>query len=131
MKIVHEKPPNYNLIKDYFPLKEGTIYTYGDTIYNPSSKEIPDDIIFHEEIHRQQQGKHPDAWWTRYIIDKDFRLEQELQAYSAQYELIKKIYPNNLVKQALEELANNLSSLYNTGIDKHKAGTLIRKYKKD
>lgn len=134
MKILKQKPPNYNELQRFFPLDLPDyvpLFPYGDIIYNPSGKEIPEDVIFHEEIHQKQQGDNPEKWWQRYMIDKDFRLAQELEAYAGQYNFIKKCYNNKAVKEALDELADNLSSpLYQLDISFEKAKTLIRKYAK-
>lgn len=79
-------PPNIEKIKNAFPIRSNTIFTYGDTIYAPMLRgQLPPDIIAHEEIHARQQGEDPEAWWDRYIVDKEFRLNQEVQAYRTQY----------------------------------------------
>lgn len=51
MQIKNEYPPNFTDINLHFPYKDGYVYCYGDTIYNPSGKDIPEDVIFHEVIH--------------------------------------------------------------------------------
>ena len=66
----------------------GVIYTYGDTIYNPSGVDLPDHLIAHEETHSTQQGADPDAWWDRYLQDPYFCIEQETAAYARQYAYI-------------------------------------------
>ena len=66
------------------------IYAYGDTIYNPSGENIPEDVIAHEEIHELQQGNDPADWWSKYLADPDFRLDQELEAYRHQYKFIQR-----------------------------------------
>lgn len=88
MKIVHENPPN-NLretiaIFGMLP-RNGVIYTYGDTIYNPSAIDLPDHLITHEETHCEQQGADPDSWWDRYLQDQYFRVQQETEAYARQF----------------------------------------------
>jgi len=112
MKIVDEKPPIYKALVDAgMQPSEGTLYAYGDKIYNPSGGEIPPDLIVHEEKHIKQQYdlapiiKHGEAgpstetpdrdleqgaeiWWKRYVEDEYFRLEQELQAYAAQFRYV-------------------------------------------
>lgn len=129
MKIIHWFPPNYEEIKSALPIKKGNIYAYGNFIYNPSGGEIPEDIIVHEGVHQRQQGKEPDVWWKRYLTDHDFRRDEEVEAYRVQYSFIKKHYPSKAHKEALNELAENLSTLYNLNITKSEAETLIRKYK--
>lgn len=61
-------------------------YTYGELCYSPI--ELTRDLIVHESVHTEQQGDNPDAWWSRYGEDKEFRYSQELEAYRAQYKYI-------------------------------------------
>ena len=129
MIIKNEFPPNYALIKQAGLSDKNTIFCYGDIIYNPYQKEIPDDVMFHESIHanQQKQWTSPEIWWNKYILDKSFRQEMELQAYSAQYQLIRKTHTTEAAKECLEECARNLSSkVYNLGISYHQAFTKIR-----
>lgn len=119
-------PLNYALLQATFPLRETNLYPWGDTLYNPSGVEIPDDIMVHEEVHVTQQGDNPELWWNRYIIDKDFRLEQELEAYGTQLNWVKERYTNQAQKECLFEMAQNLISLYNFHMNHNKAESLIR-----
>ena len=67
MKIVKSNPPNIDLIlvSDLKPPKDA-FFCYGDTVYNPSGREILPDIEFHESIHTKQQGNDPDGEIERY-----------------------------------------------------------------
>ena len=94
MKILTEKPPNYDKIKKVLDFDEGgTIFTYGDTIYNPNAINLTIDLHVHESMHEIQQQRMgffgrwlgPWRWWRRYLKDPKFRFDQELQAYKAQY----------------------------------------------
>lgn len=65
-----------------------TVFTYGDTIYNPGGETLPNHLVAHESVHARQQSSMlngPDAWWEQYLSDPLFRLEQEAEAYAAQY----------------------------------------------
>lgn len=94
MKISTDKPPIWEEANKFFKLEElglGSIFTYGDTIYNPFNVELTQDLIVHEMVHiRQQESDNTVAgiWWKRFFMDPDFRLEQELEAYAAQYKYI-------------------------------------------
>ena len=90
MKIVNEKPPIFDKIvkAGMSPSLDSTIFTYGDTIYNPSGRPIPDHLIAHEARHFKQQGNDPAAWWDKYLVDKEFRFEQEAEAYANQYKFL-------------------------------------------
>ena len=131
MQIKNTYPPNWEQIKLFNPPKNA-VFPYGDIIYNPSKEEIPPDIQFHEQIHQEQQRKFPspDLWWQKWRMDKDFRKEQEVHAFGEQLKFVKKFYPAKASKEALDEMANNLSNNYKLNISKHQAESLIRHYDK-
>lgn len=129
MKQVKGWPPNINEIRaSGLSHSEDTVFCYGDTMYTKSEQEIPEDVVFHEKIHSLQQKGRPDIWWQKYLISPDFRLSQELEAFSRQYQMLKTKLPNKAMKEALEEFAELLSSRYNIPITEVEAATLIRKY---
>lgn len=85
---VRDHPPNWARLEAAFgPLPPGVIVAYGDRVYVPSGKPLPRHLVIHESVHLRQQADAggPDAWWDRYIDDRDFRLEQEVEAYRVQY----------------------------------------------
>lgn len=88
MKIKNEKPPIWASVRTLLDFDEKTtIFTYGDTIYNPANLNITPDLIVHESVHEiQQKGiLGPPRWWKKYLHNQQFRFEQELEAYRAQY----------------------------------------------
>lgn len=94
MIIVPARPPNFDAILEKFPDadKPGVIFAYGDQIFNPSGIEIPHALIAHEGVHGNRQlsmnfGRHPEAWWDRYLTDPQFRYEEELFAHVAEYKV--------------------------------------------
>lgn len=135
MKYIKDFPPNYHSVLPYFPTVEvfKPVFCYGDTIYHPflEKEEIPEDIEAHEQAHCEQQKElGPEAWWTKYCLDKDFRKDQEVEAYAIQYGFVKKHIPQ-ASKEALDDFATALSSpLYGLDITKYQAETLIRKQEK-
>jgi len=134
MKISNSFPPNYDLIKLVLKPNPEAIFCYGDTIYNPSKRELTDDVLLHEEIHSRQQNQvgSPEIWYTRYLQDKHFRLTQEIEAYGEQYHFAKK-YVKNYILNAwlLENLAKALSSEdYGKMISYGSAVSKIRNHKK-
>lgn len=130
MEILKGYPPNIETIKLAFDVTEDQLFPYGDKLYNPNDDEIAPDIMFHEQVHSEQQAGNPEGWWHQYITDRDFRLSQEVEAYNKQLEFVKTEYNNKEVKGCLDELSDNLSSpLYKLNISKHKAETYIRKWK--
>ena len=131
MKQIKGYPPNIDQIRQSgLSTDQDTLWMYGDTLYNPSGKEIPADILYHESIHMQQQATYtnPEMWWIQYLGDKDFRQAQELEAYIFQYKFVRSLFPAKASAECLDELAENMSSsLYNLGLTVHQAATLIRK----
>ncbi len=90
MKTSTEIPEIYETLNDLFGVKwsAGIAIAYGDTIY--SKNPVIDDVAAHEAIHIEQQKKiGKDIWWSKYCADKQFRLEQEIEAYQAQVKWIK------------------------------------------
>lgn len=130
MKESYKFPPLYSQIKEVLHPPDDAIFCFGDIIYNPSKGKIPEDILIHEQRHSIQQRDYtdPELWWYKFLNDSNFRLAEEIEAYATQYQFIKQHYPNKALKEALSEMAKNLSSLYNCGISESKAATLIRKY---
>lgn len=121
MKILNELPPIHEAILSAGLNPSATaMYTYGDTIYNPSSQFVPADIIAHEEVHERQQkaldtsegaddGK--DIWWSRFLDDQYFRMEQEAEAYAAQYDFMcKKHKDRNQRNRILLHYSRTLAS---------------------
>ena len=135
MKFIKGYPPNIEEIKQAgFKVDENSLFCWGEVTYIPSGKEIPIDIEYHEEIHAKQiaQFGSPELWWRKYILDTDFRLAIELEAYSEQYGFIRKTLSAKEAKMGLTELSENLSSpQYNLGLTISQAETLIRKYGQD
>lgn len=125
LQIVVGHPPNFNLISLAFPITRGHLFCYGTTLFNPSGSKIPEDIYEHERIHSQRQ-KDPELWWNQYLLDRDFRYEEELIAYAHQYKWIKERFSAAVQKEALTELAHNLSTMYNLGITLQEAESKIR-----
>ena len=112
MKIVHEEPPNHAaIIARFGKLKNGVIFTYGDTIYSPTAQEISRNLEVHETVHMHQQGDNPEGWWERYLLDDKFRLSQEVEAYHEQYKFVRtEIKDPNLRTRFLMKISTDLSS---------------------
>lgn len=130
-----EYPPNYDFIKDFFDFTDSKpIFCYGNTIYNPHKIEVYPDLIYHERIHQNQQSEYtsPDIWWTKYCMDKDFRLQEEIEAYAHQYLFLKKNVPVKVYEAILEEIGDQLSgTLYDLGVTKHTAQAMVKRKAKE
>lgn len=126
MKIVKKYPPNIKQIRKVLNPTKTCCFAYGDTIYNPSGNEIKHDILVHEQTHEHQQKTlGTKEWWDKYLSDKSFRQESEVEAYATQLKWVKEYIPK-LYDQFLEVLAQQLSTLYSLDITYHQAFTLIR-----
>lgn len=124
-------PPNFDRIDAVFKIKENRykpVFCYGNTIHNPFNVKITEDLIVHEGVHSVQQGQDPEKWWDRYLIDKDFRLSQEVEAFRTQYKFIRANVPDrNYVAIILFIMSLNLGGkMYGNIIPVSKAATLIK-----
>jgi len=133
MKISNDFPPNFKNIELKIPStkEHEAIFCYGDTIYNPYNIQLRPDLIEHEAIHSKRQLANPNTpsdWWTRYLSDNAFRLEEEILAYRHQYQFVKRyVKHHEEVGWFLNKLAESLSSsLYGSLISHQDARKLIR-----
>jgi hypothetical protein len=130
MLIVIAKPPEWiwNACNEKFNISKGTVWTVGDTLFNPDNSVIPDHLLAHEEVHSKQQScMGVDEWWREYLDNAKFRLEQEVWAYKAQYKFIcNTMKDKNYRFKNLHILATHLSSpLYGSLVSPEVARRLI------
>ena len=128
MQVLNKWPPNIAEIQKVFPVSQfNPVFTYGNTLYNPTGGRIPPDLIAHEEIHEKQQAKMgAENWWKLYLENKSFRLEQEAEAYRRQYEYGQSNYNRQQRKSLYHEILKHLSSaLYGNLITIKQAKELI------
>lgn len=132
MKIKEEYPPNIELIEAVLGKDPHAIYTVGETIYNPHKRIITSDIEVHEGVHCKQQGDNPDAYIARYLQDKEFRLECEIEAYGEQWQYIQNNVTDSKLKEwLLEKMAFALSGQeYGSLLSYGEAESKIRNYAK-
>lgn len=121
MKILQENPPILEkIISAGMNPNALTIFTIGDTIYNPSGTFIPDHMLEHEKTHSKQQGADSDGWWGRYLTDQYFRISQESEAYARQYAFICRTQKDrNARTRILVDLAGFLSGPIYGSVIKH------------
>lgn len=128
LKIKEEFPPNYELLKEALNPPEQAIFCYGNTIYNPSNRELHLDVIEHESIHSQRQGNTPDAWYAQYLTNEEFRKEEELIAYRHQLKFAETQGITSEIREWLiGNMAEALSRDYKLDLTTSQAKTLLRK----
>lgn len=132
MRIMNgEYPPNYAEIIATIPAvaeNPNIVFTYGTRLYVPGGGLIPSHLKTHEEKHVVQQMKMGvDRWWSEYLINPSFRLEQELWAYRAQYRAMRKKHTSKFqIEQFLLKISKDLSGeMYGNIVDSIKARKLI------
>jgi len=132
MKIIHERPPNFQDIIKVFPMADnyGVIFAFNGAIYSPSGYDIPYPLIKHEGVHISRQGvTEADAikWWDKYLKSMDFRYAEELVAHRAEYvACIETASNRNMKRKALKFIAKRLASpLYGNMVTRKQAGVEI------
>ncbi len=92
---------------------------------------ITSNLLIHEQCHGKQQEYNDvvaKLWWIAFLEDPQFRLEQEVAAYAAEYRFIcAKIKDRNQRNAHLGRMARLLSSpLYKCDITYFRAMTAIK-----
>lgn len=131
IEIVHGLPPIWAKAHKAFEIDDrSTVYAYGRKIFNPSGIHIPEHVIEHEVTHMRQQEAMggPEKWWDMYLQDPSFRVNQEIEAYRAQY-LFYCTFNRDRNAQArfLNQLAGYMASnMYGAPMSKMEAMKAIR-----
>lgn len=88
VEIVTEWPPRRAEIEGRFgKLPDSVIFAWGDKIMVPGGAPLQQWLVDHELVHLQQQKDigGVDQWWDKYLVDDQFRLDQELEAHVVEY----------------------------------------------
>lgn len=90
LRIVHQPPPNYAEIVAVFPFakRPGTMFCHGRCIWIPNGGAVSPSLMAHETVHADRQiamAGGPDAWWNQYLVDGQFRFDEELPAHIAEF----------------------------------------------
>lgn len=125
MKIQFGNPPNYDEIIKHFPVEKNrsVVFTFGETLYvGKTSRGVSGDLMKHEQRHTKQQKAvqeelGPEAtledgakeWWRRYFTDKDFRFQQEAEAYGVQYKELCRVANRHSRRAGFKQMAGDLS----------------------
>jgi hypothetical protein len=129
VQVIQDFPPNIDSIRAALTPDESAVFTYGPVIYAPKGIDWHDvPLIAHEKVHMRQQGQAPAHWWDRYLVDANFRLWQEVEAYHRQYMVAKRRLHPKLRQAYLQVLAGFLSSaMYGSIVSPSKAEQLVAK----
>lgn len=133
VKIINDVPPMWNNVTRWLGGQpQNVVFTYGDAIYNPSKILLPIEIVEHEKVHMWQQefsDERAALWWSKYMRDDQFRLEQELEAYAKQYNVVcRYVTDKNAQTRYLIDTARILSGkLYKLDISFSEAYRMLRK----
>ena len=133
MKIIADRPPNFEDIAWAFKgaYGEEVVFAYAPNIYYPDAargKKLPGELIAHEAAHiRRQEEMGVTEWWSRYIEDADFRMEEEIIAHVAEYEfLIANATSRQQRRGSLKAIGRKLSSpLYRYNLSLKQAMKLL------
>jgi hypothetical protein len=130
MKISTNKPPNWSRLTKEFGVHwdSGVIVTYGDTAHTKRVAVMTPDLIAHELVHViQQKELGPIKWWEKYINDRDFRLSQELEAYTRQAKWIKNTasMPESEKRMRVEHIWKSMATMYKDMVTYKEAKALI------
>lgn len=121
MTVIIGVPPLFDLIDAEFHVAgKNILYSWGTSIYNPSGKPIPPELLAHETAHGLRQTNHrPDIekWWHRYIADIEFRLVEEIEGHRAEFKKFCHLNKDrNTQAVGLHRMAIRLSSSLYGGI---------------
>ena len=105
-------PLIYYFLKLRFPSvpKKEVVIVWANKIY--SARPISEDVLEHEKVHIKQQGGTnwgAIKWYLKYFVSSKFRLNQEIEAYRAQYQFIKRKWSEQKAEKLLELIASYLS----------------------
>lgn len=106
-------PPIMDKIEQTFGALRGRaiLYAWGEYVFNPMGVLIPKQLMFHEWVHGQRQGKNPEGWWEVYMADTDFRLREEILAHRGEYDAFCMLYKDrNVRSNYLTKVARKLAS---------------------
>lgn len=91
IEVSHAVPPIYKALRARFGVDwdGGLIIAYGGRIH---CKRDPDpQKIVHEAVHLAEQSRvGNDAWWSAYLDSADFRIAEEVKAYRAEADFLRR-----------------------------------------
>lgn len=136
VEVIIANPPMIEEIDRVFHVRgKPVLFCWGTKVYNPRGVDVPSEIVQHEAVHSGQQtdwtGRHDEdkvrAWWTRYLEEPAFRLDQEVAAHKAEYShLAGKTQDREMRHRYLRHVAAKLAApLYGSLVTPREATRLI------
>lgn len=134
--VTSERPPEHiyqkarEIFGDKVNFENGTVFTYGNKIHIYDKSRLDTPLFHHEAVHVRQQTKMGvEMWWSKYFLDKEFRLSQELEAYTRQVKSIKKhIKDRNRRAMYIHQICKDISSsMYGNMISLDEARKILLK----
>jgi hypothetical protein len=127
-KISTDIPKIYARLNKEFGVEwdKGVIITYGGIIHCKSGKISPD-LLVHELVHvKQQEGWDADEYAEKYLTDKQFRYDMEIEAYKAQAEWLRRnVSDVRQLHRILVHIWTSLSTMYGELISFEEAQEII------
>jgi len=129
------RPPFWRALKWRFPEyhPDGKVAVSCGRVVYANDRHIPEDFLQHEAVHLEQQGHSYTGaalWWLRYLTSTTFRLEQEVEAFHAQYRWIvanPRFWGIRHPREALPLFAEQLASpLYGSMVGIVEATNLVK-----
>ena len=133
VRIVVRQPPCWDSVCATVGVRPvNAVFTYGDTIFNPSGRHVSPDVIAHEKVHMEQHRAEggPELWWGKWLRDPAFRFDQEARGYAAQYAHLCRVEADEKKQsEILNKIASILSGpIYGKCSSHVEAALLVRQY---
>lgn len=112
MQIIQSFPPNFATIYRVLPgaANPGVVFSYAPDVYCMQGTDIHPAIIAHEKVHlARQAAMGVDEWWARYLIDLEWRYNEELLGHRAEYQWHMEHSSRPVRRAALKQIAKRLS----------------------
>lgn len=133
VKVLSGKPPIFPRVLELLgPEAWQAFFAWGDTIYVPAGRALPEEILLHELVHLERQAGDPETWWEHWLTDTAFRLDEEARGYGAQLAWIRERLRSGKHRHLVAtRIAAMLSGpLYGELADHNAAARLLAKYSK-
>ena len=97
MDLIRGYPPIYKMIAQALDVSEPMTFAWGTTLYAPIGihRVTMAHLVYEEAKGKSQmEFEKPEGWWRRYIVDPQFRLQQEVDARCVQMAWYVETFPD-------------------------------------